>query len=199
MTVNISGPLFDEGGNVLANVTFVAVALDGLIGQDGGARAERGVTGTTDGGGVLDVDLKPGKYALYVNPTKNDATSATVQRIGTLLVLVGETSMTLEEALANNVQVSPGALIAAQQAAQDAANSASAASNSASNASNSATAASNSASNAANSAELAESVLTGFLWYIDDNTISVSVGVGLNVVVQDPGPGPYETITMELP
>ena len=47
-------------------------------------------------------------------------------------------------------------------------------------------------------AETAETVLTGIIWYITDDTTSVTVGVGLNVVVQDPGPGPYETVTLEV-
>ena len=125
MTVNITGPLFDEGGNALANVTCVAVAIDGVIGQDGGARVQRGIEFTSDGSGDVSVDLKPGAYAIYYNPTQNDATSLTVQRVSTWTVLTGETSMTVQEAEDTDVgTITPSILQQAEQAAQEALNSA---------------------------------------------------------------------------
>jgi len=121
MTVNITGPIFDEGGNALANVTCVAVAIDGVIGQDGGARVQRGIEFTSDGSGDVSVDLKPGAYAIYYNPTQNDATSLTVQRVSTWTVLTGETSMTVQEAENTDVgTITPSILQQAEQAATDA-------------------------------------------------------------------------------
>lgn len=121
MTVNVSGPLFDEGGNLLANVTCSIVAVDQLIGQNGGGRVERGIVAVTDGSGILDVDLEPGQYILYVNPTANDSTSITVRRYANLTVLTGETSMTLQAALNSDVgTITPSILQQAEQAALEA-------------------------------------------------------------------------------
>ena len=119
----VTGILTDELGAVLANTTCAVVAVDQLVGQDGGARVKRGAIVVTDGSGEFDAAINPGVYELIVEvPTPSDP-NVKARRIGRMTVH-GDT-MTLEEALDRNAEpVTPSLLqqaIEAKDAAEEAA------------------------------------------------------------------------------
>ena len=94
----VTGILTDEVGTVLANTTCAVVAIDQVVGQDGGGRVSRGSIVVTDGAGEFDADIKPGQYELVVEaPSPADA-NVKFRRAGRLTVLTTG-PMTLEEAL----------------------------------------------------------------------------------------------------
>ena len=94
----VTGILTDELGTVLANTTCAVVAIDQVVGQDGGGRVSRGSIVVTDGAGEFDADIKPGRYELVVEASAPADANVKFSRIGRLTVLTTG-PMTLEEAL----------------------------------------------------------------------------------------------------
>ena len=94
----VTGILTDEVGTVLANTTCAVVAVDQVVGQDGGGRVSRGSIVVTDGSGEFDADIKPGRYELAVEVAAPADANVKFSRIGRLTVLTTG-PMTLEEAL----------------------------------------------------------------------------------------------------
>ena len=120
----VTGILIDEIGTVLANTTCAVVAIDQIVGQDGGGRVSRGSIVVTDGAGEFDADIKPGRYELVVEVSAPADANVKFRRIGRLTVLTSG-PMTLEEALDRNAEpVTPNILqqaIEAKDAAEAAA------------------------------------------------------------------------------
>ena len=120
----VTGPLFDEVGNLLANTTCVVQAQEALLGQDGGGRAKRGVEVTTSGAGIFDADIKPGAHILTVWVQAPGASSVTALVRGKLIVL-DQANQSLQSALDSDVgDITPSALqqaVAAKDAAEAAA------------------------------------------------------------------------------
>ena len=98
MTTTVSGPLFDEAGEALANVTCTIIARGAVTGQDGGLRARRGVVVETDGSGDLEVELKPGEYDLFVQVPVTGGGGVTVTERASMTVNDQE-AQTLQSAL----------------------------------------------------------------------------------------------------
>ena len=98
MTTQVTGPIFDEEGTALANVTCVVRARDGMFGQDDGLRVKRGATITTDGSGVFEADLKPGIYDLFVFVPVAGGASPTTKVMHKITVL-DQATQTLQSAL----------------------------------------------------------------------------------------------------
>ena len=94
----VTGILTDEVGTILANTTCAVVAIDPIVGQDGGGRVSRGSIVVTDGAGEFDADIKPGQYELVVEVSAPADANVKFSRIGRLTVLTTG-PMTLEEAL----------------------------------------------------------------------------------------------------
>ena len=119
----VTGILIDELGTVLANTTCAVVAIDQVVGQDGGGRVSRGSIVVTDGAGEFDADIRPGRYDLVVEATAPADENVKFSRIGRMTVH-GDT-MTLEEALDKTVgEITPNVLqqaIEAKDAAEAAA------------------------------------------------------------------------------
>jgi len=114
----VTGPLFDEGGNLLANTTCVVQAVDAIIGQDGGGRAKRGVVVVTDGSGVFDAELKPGRHILFVFVPSAGSASVTAKEQARLKVL-SDATQTLQSALDTDVgEITASTLQLAQAAAE---------------------------------------------------------------------------------
>ena len=152
----VTGILIDELGTVLANTTCAVVAIDQVVGQDGGGRVSRGSIVVTDGAGEFDADIKPGRYDLVVEVSAPADANVKFRRIGRMTVH-GDT-MTLEDALDRNAEpVTPSVLQDALAAAQAAADSATAAADSATAAAGSASTATTQAGIATTQAGIATS------------------------------------------
>ncbi len=94
----VTGILTDEVGTVLANTTCAVVAIDQVVGQDGGGRVSRGSIVVTNGAGEFDADIKPGRYELVVEVSAPADANVKFRRAGRLTVLTTG-PMTLEEEL----------------------------------------------------------------------------------------------------
>jgi len=116
----VTGILTDEVGTVLANTTCAVVAIDQVVGQDGGGRVSRGSIVVTDGAGEFDADIKPGRYELVVEVSAPADANVKFNRIGRLTVLTTG-PMTLEDALdASFGPINPSILQQAIDARDDA-------------------------------------------------------------------------------
>ena len=193
MATTVTGPVGATYDAVFDGISATLTRVGGVVGFDGGAIAPDQKTYVTNGGGVLNMeDLKPGRYTLSLSVPISESTSQTKlwEASGTVPFDAG-VSLTLEEFLEVNAEpLTPSLVqqaIAAAELSQAWAESPTPPDPDDAGSKSSKT-----------WAETAETVLTGVLWYITDDTTSVTVGVGIGVVVQDPGPGPYDTVTMEV-
>ena len=116
----VTGILRDAQQNAIPNAGVTVRYTRALVGFDGGAVAQNDRLFTTDGSGLLTMtDLIPGHYEVSVFMPVNDTTTQAVIRRGAMSVL-DDGPMSLEDALDTHVTVTPGALLAAQAAADDA-------------------------------------------------------------------------------
>lgn len=105
----VTGPLFDELGGLLADSTCVVQAVSALVGQGGGGRVKRGSEVVTDGTGIFSADIRPGEYILTVVVQSSGGPSARVQ--GRMRV-PPDGPVTLESVLDKNAETFTPSLIA---------------------------------------------------------------------------------------